>query len=181
MDSPQHDAHLHAIVDSLRRIIQAIRLSSSIAQDTLGITGAQLFVLQQLAEQPGASLREIADRTLTDQSSVSVVVSRVVDAGYVDRRTSASDARRTELTLTPAGRALLRRAPDLAQAQLVAALHAVPAARLRVTAAVLDGVARAMSSTTEPPPMFFEPEGGRRAARRRPAKPGAKRRQGKSR
>jgi hypothetical protein len=103
------------------------------------------------------------------------VVSRVVDAGYVARRTSASDARRTELTLTPAGRALLRSAPDLAQTRLVAALHEVPAARLRVTAAVLDGVARAISPTTEPPPMFFEPESRRRATRRRPAKPGTKR------
>lgn len=170
MESRQRrDAHLNGVVDSLRRITQAIRLSSSVVQDTLGITGAQLFVLQQLAEFPAASLRELADRTLTDQSSVSVVVSRLVDGGQVMRRTSAADARRTELTLTAAGRAMLRRAPALAQTRLMAALRDVPVARLRVVAGVLARVAGELSSTSEPAPMFFEPAAGkgRAAARRR--------------
>src|SRR5215468_10732395 len=120
------DDHLNGVVNALRRIIQALRLSSSAAHDALGITGAQLFVLQQLAEA-----------TLTDQSSVSVVVSRLVGAGHVARRVAESDARRTELTLTDRGRALLRRAPRLAQTRLMASLRGMPAAQLRITARVL--------------------------------------------
>jgi DNA-binding MarR family transcriptional regulator len=154
---------LNEVVDSLRRITQAIRLSSSVVQDRLGITGAQLFVIQQLAEQPGASLRDLADRTLTDQSSVSVVVSRLAEAGHVVRGISARDARRTELTLTAAGRALLRRAPELAQTRLMSTLRAVPPAQLRVTASVLTRVARALRTTAGPAPMFFEPAAGKRA------------------
>jgi DNA-binding MarR family transcriptional regulator len=156
------DDHLNTVVNSLRRIIQALRLSSSSVHDALGITGAQLFVLQQLADCPGASLRELAGRTLTDQSSVSVVVSRLVDAGHVARRIATADARRTELTLTDAGRAVLRRAPRLAQARLVASLRSVPAAQLRVTARVLDRAARALSPSRAPAPMFFEPPAGKR-------------------
>jgi DNA-binding MarR family transcriptional regulator len=163
----RRDSHLNGVVDSLRRITQAIRLSSSAVQDRLGITGAQLFVLQQLAEAPGASLRELADRTLTDQSSVSVVVGRMVDAGQVMRRTSAADARKTELTLTTAGRALLRRAPPLAQPRLVAALRGVSALRLGVTASVLDQVACELGSTGDPAPMFFEPPARKRRVRTR--------------
>lgn len=145
------------VLDALRRITQAIRLSSSVVQDKLGITGAQLFVLQQLAAQPGASLRELADRTLTDQSSVSVVVRRLVAARHVVRQTSSRDARRTELSLTASGRALLRRAPVLPQARLVETLRAVPAAQLRVTARVLAQAAEAVSPSRAPAPMFFEP------------------------
>jgi DNA-binding MarR family transcriptional regulator len=158
------DEQLERVVNSLRRIIQAIRLSASAVHDALGITGAQLFVLQQLAERPGASLREVAERTLTDQSSVSVVVSRLVDAGHVARRVSAADGRRTELTLTDAGRALLRRAPRLAQTRLVAALRAVPTAQLRVTARVLEAAARSVdpSRSGRSAPMFFEPPAGKR-------------------
>jgi DNA-binding MarR family transcriptional regulator len=169
----RRDGYLNEVVNSLRRITQAIRLSSSVVQDTLGITGAQLFVLQQLAEVPGASLRELADRTLTDQSSVSVVVSRLVHGGQVMRRTSATDARRTELTLTGAGRALLRRAPELAQARLVAALRAEPVPRLRVTASVLARVAGELGGARAPAPMFFEPAAGKRrtAAYRRTKRP----------
>lgn len=170
---------MNRVLDALRRITQAIRLSSSVVQDTLGITGAQLFVLQQLAEAPGASLRELADRTLTDQSSVSVVVSRLVDAGRVTRRTSAADARRTELSLTAAGRALLRRAPELPQTRLLAGLRATPVSWLRVTASVLARVASELSPTGEPAPMFFEPTSDSRGAaarrRRTTARPGSRR------
>jgi len=163
------DDHLNLVVNSLRRIIQAIRLSSSAAHETLGITGAQLFVLQQLAERPGSSLRELAERTLTDQSSVSVVARRLVAAGHVTRRIAAADARRTELTLSERGRALLRRAPEIAQTRLVASLRGVPASQLRITARVLERAARALSSARAPAPMFFEPPAGkRRGGRKRP-------------
>jgi DNA-binding MarR family transcriptional regulator len=157
---------LNAVVNALRRIIQAIRLSSSAVHDTFGVTGAQLFVLQQLAERPGASLRQLAEATLTDQSSVSVVVSRLVAAGYVARRVSPDDARRTELTLSDRGRALLRRGPRLAQTRLMASLRDTPSTQLRATARVLERAARAVSPTHAPAPMFFEPPDGKRGGKR---------------
>lgn len=160
METPRRDVALNQVVDALRRITQAIRLSSSVVQDKLGITGAQLFVLQHLAELPGASLRELAERTLTDQSSVSVVVGRLVEAGHVARRVAPEDARRTALSLTPSGRALIRRAPALAQTRLVAALRTAPLPQLRTTAEVLARAAHALQPTG-PTPMFFEP--GRKA------------------
>jgi DNA-binding MarR family transcriptional regulator len=158
-------------MNSLRRITQAIRLSSSAAQKSLGITGAQLFVLQQLAEHPIASMREIVDRTLTDQSSVSVVVSRLVRSGYVARQRSESDARRIELRLTASGNALVRRAPQAAQARLVSALRGVPIVELRVAATVLERLAREMGASVEPT-MFFEPGVTERKASKRHSKRG---------
>ena len=167
MQSRRRADHLNGVVNGLRRITQALRLSSSVVQDTLGITGAQLFVLQQLATHPGASLRQLAEATLTDQSSVSVVVSRLVAAGHVARRTSQADGRRTELTLTDSGRWMLGRAPELAQSRLVAALRAMPSSRLRIAASVLDHAARAIHPPTAPTEMFFEPAPRRRATRAR--------------
>lgn len=149
---------LSAIVNSLRRIVRAVRISSHTAEQTLGISGAQLFVLQQLAEHPAASLGDLAARTLTDQSSVSVVVSRLVEKKLVVRRTSATDRRRHELSLTAAGRACLHRSPEPAQVRLVTALRKVPAGELHVLARVLDDVAREMDTGPEPPSMFFEQE-----------------------
>jgi DNA-binding MarR family transcriptional regulator len=165
-----HSGQLGEVLGSLRRITQAIRLSSTSAQKTLGVTGAQLFVLQQLAELPEASIGEIVERTLTDQSSVSVVVSRLVRAGHVQRRRSARDGRRIELTLAPSGRALLRRSPPAAQAGLVSALRRVPATKLSVVADVLGSVARDMGATFAKPAMFLEPP-----AAGRPKRPGRRR------
>jgi DNA-binding MarR family transcriptional regulator len=173
MESRRRDDHLNSVVNSLRRITQSIRLSSSVVQDTLGITGAQLFVLQQIAESPGASLRQLAEHTLTDQSSVSVVVSRLVTAGHVARRVSPHDGRRIELTLNESGRSLVRRAPELAQTRLVAALRGIRASQLRVTASVLANVAATMGAT-DPAPMFFEPPARRRAARKKHAPAGTR-------
>src|SRR5207302_6438951 len=77
---------------------------------------AQLFVLQQLRSAGGAlTPGELAERTLTHQSSVSVVARRLMDGGLVKRRWSPADGRRVELSLTPAGRAAVRRRPRLAR------------------------------------------------------------------
>ena len=86
-------------------------------------SGAQLFVLQQLDEAPADSLNALADRTATHQSSVSVVVRRLVDRGYVSRTASAADKRRVEIALTPTGRGLLAEAPLTIQSQLMTAMH----------------------------------------------------------
>ena len=45
-----------------------------------GLSSAQLFALQQIAEHPGASINDVAALTFTHQSSVSVVIQRLVGA-----------------------------------------------------------------------------------------------------
>src|SRR6516165_4152555 len=91
---------VRAVMDSLRRIVRGLRLSARDAERSAGISGAQLFVLQSLAEERASSLNDLADRTLTDQSSVSVVVKRLTDRKLVARKAAADDARRIELSLT---------------------------------------------------------------------------------
>src|SRR5690348_6142489 len=91
------------VLDSIRRIVQVLRVSSRVAEKQFGLSSAQLFVLHTLAQAEAASLNELAARTATHQSSVSVVVHRLVDQGLVKRNASRSDARRIELALTAAG------------------------------------------------------------------------------
>src|SRR5262249_54251271 len=98
------DIHVRAVMDALRRIVRALRISARAAEGRLGISGAQLFVLHQLANGGASSIDELAARTHTHQSSVSVVVSRLADRGLAVRRTAPDDARRTAIALTSAGR-----------------------------------------------------------------------------
>src|SRR5881227_730359 len=97
------------ILDSIRRLVRMLRVSDRQAQAELGVSGAQLFVLTELGKTPALSLNDLAVRTRTDQSSVSVVVTRLVEAGLVSRDRDANDARRLVLTLTKAGVAAVRR------------------------------------------------------------------------
>ena len=112
------------ILDSLRSIVRELRIASREAEQRVGIHGAQLHALRQLADSPTMSLTELADRTHTDISSVSVVVSRLVEQGLVTRKSADDDRRRLSLTLTARGRGLIRRAPETGASRLLrAAAH----------------------------------------------------------
>lgn len=149
---------VRSVLDALRRLVRVLRVSSTDAERRAGLTGAQLFVLQAIAATPGISLRELASRTHTDPSSVSIVAARLVVRELVSRKTSKQDARRAELWPTAAGRAVLRKAPITAQSRLVAVLAALPAARRRQLAASLETLLTAMGADDELPGMFFEDE-----------------------
>ena len=84
-------------MNAVRSIVRALRINTRAIELQMGISLAQLFVLQQLAERPADSLNELAERTATHQSSVSVVVRRLVERGYVSRTASATDKRRIEI------------------------------------------------------------------------------------
>jgi MarR family transcriptional regulator, lower aerobic nicotinate degradation pathway regulator len=160
-------ADVQAVLDGVRRIVQALRASSRWAERHVGLSGAQLFVLQKLAESPGISVNELAERTHTHQSSVSVVVSRLAALGLVTRTRSTADGRRVELSLAARARRVVGRAPDVAQERLIRGIERLPPARRHDLALVLGHLATAMQADTSPPRMFFEERTATRPVRRK--------------
>jgi DNA-binding MarR family transcriptional regulator len=161
-------------LDSLRRIVQALRESSRRAERDLGISGAQLFVLETLEASPGLSLNELAARTHTHQSSVSTVVARLVQQRLVKRRRSPRDARRLELVATDRGRRLRARAPDAVQRRLIRTIEGLPAGSQRTLARLLVEVVRefdGLDRRARAPRMFFDNHRGARRAARAPQVP----------
>jgi DNA-binding MarR family transcriptional regulator len=146
------------VMNAVRRIVQALRIASRATENRFGVSAAQLFVLQKLAEGGSASVNDLAARTLTHQSSVSVVVQRLEDRGLVERATSPADARRMVLSLTGAGRSLVRKSPQAAQERLIDAIKRLPSSDRRTLATLLDRVAREALGEAAPgaPPLFFE-------------------------
>jgi MarR family transcriptional regulator, lower aerobic nicotinate degradation pathway regulator len=153
------------VLDAIRRIVQTLRESSRLAERRAGLSGAQLFVLHKLAENPRSSVNELAAHTHTHQSSVSAVVTRLVEQGLVQRAPSDSDGRRVELTLSAHGRRVAARMPDPAQARLVASIEQLAPARRRQLAAALSEVANTLTGDDGAPAMFFEERRGRRRER----------------
>jgi DNA-binding MarR family transcriptional regulator len=151
-------SEVRAALDALRLIVQALRLGARAGQRRAGLSSAQLFALQQIADHPGASINEVATLTFTHQSSVSVVVERLVGQGLVARVAASHDRRRRHLELTSAGRQALRRAPAAVQESLVAAIASLPAADRRALARSLALVARAVApqGAAMHAPMLFE-------------------------
>ena len=155
------------VADDIRRILQVLRLSARRVERELGISAAQLFVLQKLVERPAASMNELAERTLTHQSSVSVVVRRLVARRLVARERSADDGRRIELRLTAAGKRLLQAAPTLPQVRAFETLRQLEDDELRTVARVLHLLAESVGAARLQPQMLFADSAGVVPGRRR--------------
>jgi MarR family transcriptional regulator, lower aerobic nicotinate degradation pathway regulator len=149
---------VRTVLDGIRRVVRLLRVSARASEGLVGISGAQLFVLQQLAEGGPCSINALAERTFTHQSSVSVVVRRLIERGFVSRRPSEEDGRRVEVSLTPEGRELLRRAPPMAQARLITGLRKLEPARRAALAEGLAALVRELGLDGEAAPLFFEDE-----------------------
>ena len=145
-------------MNAVRSIVRSLRVNTRAIELKMGISLAQLFVLQQLAERPAESLNELAERTATHQSSVSVVVRRLVLRGFVSRSPSVLDKRRIEIDLTPSGRQLLAGAPVTIQGQLMAALHDMSRDDQIALAGLLERWLHAANVDIASPPMLGEDE-----------------------
>jgi DNA-binding MarR family transcriptional regulator len=148
------------VLDCVRRIVRALRISSRAAEKNVGLSAAQLFVMSRLASEPAMSLNELADRTLTHQSSASVVVTKLVQRKLVQRTQSPHDRRRMELSLTPAGRALLRKAPGAAQEQLIDALRLMSQSDVKSLARLLCAFVEKAGMGDEQPALMFDDGNG---------------------
>ena len=166
-DSTANMSDSSRILDAIRRLVRHLRLADRAAQSDLGISGAQLFVLTELGKTPSLSLNELATRTRTDQSSVSVVVSRLVEAGLVTRDRDSRDGRRLMLNLTRGGRAMLQRAPAVAQEQILAVIDRLAPAGRTQLADSLTNLVDALGAEPGPAPMLFEEEERERPRPRR--------------
>lgn len=148
---------LKATLDGLRHIVRALRLSTVHAERAHGISGAQLFVLQNLVEGAAPSIAELAGRTATDASSVSVVVAKLVDQGLVARRPSKEDARRAEIALTKKGESIARSGPAVPQAQIARAFERLAPTTRKALARGLTELVKEMGAVGKPS-LFFEDE-----------------------
>jgi DNA-binding MarR family transcriptional regulator len=84
------------------------------AADQIGETSlVQLRALTVLDDLGGANLMQLADGMGVTVSTASRLVDRLIAAGLVDRRPSEATRREISVTLTPHGRAVLRRYDDL--------------------------------------------------------------------
>ncbi len=144
-------------MDHFRRIVRALR-SSHRAAAHFNLTGAQLFVINVIGEaKRPMSVNEVAERTETDQSTVSVVTNRLVERGLLQRERSEDDNRRVELSLTSAGRTLQKKAPTtVAQQRLKAALQDLSPSDAERLLKSLDEIVTAMLIGGEPAGMMFD-------------------------
>jgi len=79
----------------------------------LGLTYTQYIVFLVLWEKDGLTVGEICDKLMLDNGTLSPLLKKMEQAGYIERRRCAEDDRIVLISLTDAGRALQDKAKDV--------------------------------------------------------------------
>lgn len=154
--SADADASTASLINSLRRLVNAMYSASRETQHAHGVTAAQLFVLSQVRRSPNVSIGALAELTMTHQSTVSVVVGRLVRRKLLEKRRAADDARRVELVLTPAGRNVVETSPEAFQLRLQRVLASFDEADRAAMSTGLSRLVAGIGADAVPSGMFFE-------------------------
>lgn len=81
----------------------------------LGLTYTQYIVFLTLWEKDGVTVGELCETLLLDNGTISPLLKKMQQAGYIERTRSEKDDRVVVITLTEAGKALKTQAKDVPQ------------------------------------------------------------------
>lgn len=103
------------VLIAIRRIIQSIDLHSKHLAKQFGLTGPQLIIMREISQSDEITASDISRAISLSQATVTGVLDRLEKRGFVVRRRSDRDRRRTLVETTPAGNHILATAPPLMQ------------------------------------------------------------------
>ena len=132
------------VLMKFRLIINSTKRHFKWVEQQCGINGAQLWALWELQRVQGLRVNELAAAMAMHQSTISILLNKLVRAKLIERKRLQEDRRVVRLFITGAGRKLLRQAPKPARGMLPEALHNMPAPALGSLDALLGRVIREM-------------------------------------
>lgn len=91
----------------------------------LGLTYTQYIVFLVLWEEDGLTVGEIGERLMLDNGTLSPLLKKMEQAGYIERQRSRGDERVVVITLTEEGRSLREKAKSV-PAQVARCLPMTP-------------------------------------------------------
>lgn len=110
------------VIDDLRRIFLAINEYSRAAERLTDLTGSQLWVLTILDSAAPIRVCDLALKMYLRPATVVGILNRLESKGLVTRTRSNIDRRVVSLELTLAGKAIVTKSPEVAQAMLIKGL-----------------------------------------------------------
>ena len=126
MSHPDGAAEAEEVIHRLLAIHRHLRRYSKRVTSELGISGRQLAVLRRLHEAGPLSVGGLSAYLYVADSTASELLASLETAGLVTRSRSTEDNRVAVVALTPAGQALVARAPLGGVALLRQQLRSLP-------------------------------------------------------
>ncbi|WP_153111336.1 MarR family winged helix-turn-helix transcriptional regulator [Propionivibrio limicola] len=114
------------IVQQFRIIYGSMRQYFREVEESCGLPGSQMWVLQEAQRTPGLGITELAGRMGIHQSTCSLLVDKLVTRGYLTKARQGKDHRRVGITLTENGEKAIAALPGPAEGILPEALATMP-------------------------------------------------------
>jgi len=118
MTSNPHNRTDESLI-ALRRILRATELYARDLAQAVGLTPAQLRVLQIVDQKTSATPKALANQMGVSQATVTALVDKLVKRGMVERVPSKLDRRQVNVVVTPLGHSTDEDAPDALQQRYV--------------------------------------------------------------
>jgi DNA-binding MarR family transcriptional regulator len=136
-------------LQQFRLIYGCIRQHFRDVERKCGISGSQLWILQEVAAEPGIGVSEVAEHLFIHQSTCSQLVEKLVSGGLMSKERSKLDQRRVGLTVSASGKDILERAPGPFEGVLPAVLATLDQAQLLELNRALGNVADKLRAGNE--------------------------------
>ncbi len=128
------------VLKKFRVIYGSVRQHFREVEQTCGVSGSQLWVMQEIANNADIGVSELADKLSIHQSTCSQLVEKLVARDLIIKQRSKHDQRRVGLRLTAEAIALMKVAPGPAEGMLPQALRSLPAETIDALDAALGKV-----------------------------------------
>lgn len=113
------------VLTELRRILRATQLSVRALARESGMTPSQLLVLQSLRARDEMTASQIAEALHLTQATVTSLLDRLQERGWITRTRGEVDRRRVHVRLTEEGERQIRRTPTSSHERFVSQFRAL--------------------------------------------------------
>jgi DNA-binding MarR family transcriptional regulator len=135
------------VLKKFRLIFGGVRRHFKQLEASCGLSGSQLWILQEVVRTPGVGISELAARLAIHQSTCSQLVDKLVRQKMLLKQRSSADQRRVALVPAAAAARTLQKAPGPVEGLLPGALRSMSAAGLAHMDAALDELIGALDLT----------------------------------
>jgi DNA-binding MarR family transcriptional regulator len=154
------DKTISETMQSLRRIFKAIHDYSKDVSANFGITGPQLWALKTIAQEGSLPLGELSRKMYLHPSTISGVIDRLEDKGYVARvrDNDRGDRRVINVGLTLKGRRLVNKTPNPIQGKMLYGLRKLKKEELNLICRSVQKLVKIMEAENLKVTFFYDQE-----------------------
>lgn len=127
----RHQRDTLSVLRQFRVIYGSMRQHFRQVEEACGVSGSQLWILQEVSVAQGIGVSELAEKLSIHQSTCSQLVEKLVRRGLLKKARLSSDQRRVGLAVSKSGQRAIDCAPGPAEGVLPEALGSLPAAALK--------------------------------------------------